>query len=243
MHGMVLLAQIVIGDIPIDVVRKDIKNLHLSVHRPDGRVRISAPLRMDMEAIKVFALSKLAWIRKQRARLLARERGAPRDYADEESHYYLGKRYLLKIIETNAARGVIINHDTMEMYVRAATSREKRRLMLESWYRRQLKEIIPGYVVKYEHMMRVTVREFAVKRMRTRWGTCNTRAGRIWINLELIKRPLHCIEYIVVHEMVHLLERRHNKVFAAYMDTFLPAWRAHKEELNKGPLAHEHWIE
>lgn len=235
------MKKIILGDICIDLVQKNIKNLHLSVYPPDGRIRISAPLRMDTETIRIFAVSKLGWIKRQQAKLRAQEREAPREYLNRESHYYLGKRFLLKIIEHNASPKVTIKHETLEMHVRPNTGLEKRKKILANWNRQRLKDITPGYIKKWEDLMNVKVENFAIKKMKTRWGTCNRKAGRIWLNLELAKKPLHCIEYIIVHEMVHLLERKHNEIFISYMDKFLPKWRFYKEELNKTPLRHENW--
>jgi len=233
--------QISLGDITVDVVQKDIKHLHLSVYPPTGRVKIAAPERMNVDAIRIYAISKLDWIRKQQAKLKAQEREAPRDYMTGESHYYLGKRYLLKVIEREAAPAVILKQRTIDIYVRPGSDRAKKQDVLESWYRQQLKDMIPAYISKWEKKMGVTVAEFAVKKMRTKWGTCNASAARIWLNLELAKKPTQCIEYIVVHEMTHLLERSHNARFVAYMDKFLPQWRQHKDELNKLPVSHVDW--
>lgn len=192
-----------IGDIPVEVLHKDIKNVHLSVHPPSGRVRISAPLRMDLDTIRVFAISKLSWIKKQQSKFQNQEREAPREYISRESHYYLGKRYLLKIIENNASPKVVLKHETIDLHIRPNSSIEKRRDIFYEWYRQRLKEIIPGIIARYEELMKVKVEEFGIKKMRTRWGTCNMKAKRIWLNLELAKKQKECIEYIVVHEMMH----------------------------------------
>lgn len=233
--------QIELGDICIDVIQKDIKNIHLSVYPPTGRVRISAPLHMDLDTIRVFAISKLSWIKRQQNKFSNQSREAPREYITRESHYYLGKRYLLKVVEHNAPPRVVINHETMEMYIRPDTSIEKRQEVLDEWYRRRLKEIVPGIIAQYEKSMNVKVSEFGIKKMKTRWGTCNVEAKRIWLNLELAKKPLHYIEYIVVHEMVHLLERHHNDRFTDYMQKFMSQWQWLKEELNRSILSHANW--
>ena len=233
--------QIELGDISLDVVQKDIKNIHLSVYPPTGRVRISAPLHMDLDTIRVFAISKLGWIKKQRAKFRGQSREAQREYITRESHHYLGKRYLLKVIEHDAPPKVIIKHETMEMYIRPNTGLEKRREILDEWYRQRLKEIVPGIIAKYEKAMKVKVSEFGIKKMRTKWGTCSIEAKRIWLNLELAKKPRHYIEYIIVHEMVHLLERHHNERFMAYVDKFMPQWRGLKEELNGSMLPYVNW--
>ena len=235
------MQQISLAAINIDVVHKDIKNMHLSVYPPSGRVRISAPLHMDIDTIRVFAITKVGWIKQQQAKLLAQEREAPRDYITQESHYYLGKRYLLRVIEHEGPSKVILKHSTIEMLIRSGTAPEKRMEILDAWYRKQLKAIIPAYIQHWESVMKVRVGEIAIKKMKTKWGSCNREAGRVWLNLELGKKPLHCIEYIIVHEMVHLLERKHNERFIAYMDGFLPKWRFYKEELNRSPLRHENW--
>lgn len=235
------MQQIQLSNLPIDVIQKDIKHVHLSVYPPTGRVRISAPLRMDLETIRVFALSKFSWIKKQQQKLLSQERETPREFLTQESHYYLGKRYLMKVIEQNAAPKVILKHSAIELYVRPDTRREKKRVVLDEWYRQKLKEIVPEYIAYWKQKMRLEEVEYAIKQMKTKWGTCNREAKRIWLNLELAKKPKECIEYIIVHEMVHLLERHHNERFIAYMDNHLPRWRLYREELNKSPLRHENW--
>lgn len=235
------MQQIMLGNICVDVVHKDIKNVHLSVYPPSGKVRISAPLRMDTDTIRIFAISKMGWIKKQQAKLREQEREAPREYINRESHYYLGKRYLLKVIEHRASPKVVLEHNTIVLYVGENISSDKNKTVLENWYRQRLREIAPEYITKWEKLLKVKVEEFAIKKMKTKWGSCNRKAGRIWLNLELTKKTLHCIEYIIVHEMVHLLERKHNEIFISYMDKFLPRWRFYKEELNKSPLRHENW--
>ena len=235
------MQEIIIGDICIDVVHKNIKNVHLSVYPPLGRVRISAPLRMNLDTIRVFAISKLGWIKKQQHKIRSQVREAPREYITRESHYYLGRRYLLNVIEDHVSPGVAIKHETMEMYIRPNTGMGKRQVILYEWYRQRLKEIVPGLIAQYKKIMQVHVPEFGIKKMKTRWGTCNIQAKRIWLNLELAKKPKDCIEYVVVHKMVHLLEQCHNERFVAYMDKYLPKWRFYKEELNRTPLRHENW--
>lgn len=235
------MQKIIIGDIDIDVVRKVIKNVHLSVYPPLGRVRISAPVRMDLGTIRVFAISKLTWIKKHQQRIRSQEREAPMEYITGESHYYLGRRYLLKVIEHKASPNVAIKHETMDLYIRPNSCVGKRQSILDEWYRQRMKELVPGFIAQYEKAMKVQVSEFGIKKMKTRWGTCGIRAKRIWLNLELAKKPIECVEYVVVHEMAHLLERNHDKRFIAVMDRYLPKWRFHKEELNRRPLRHENW--
>ena len=229
--------QIIVGELVIDVVRKDIKNLHLAVYPPDGRVRIATPLRLDDEAVRLFAISKISWIKKRQAQFEAQQRQSTREYVSGESHYFQGHRYLLNVIYQPGLPKVVIRNKTyLDLYVREGSNEAQRRTVLQEWYRQHLKNNIPMLVEKWEEIMDVTVTEWGVKLMKTKWGTCNIEAGRIWLNLELAKKPFHCLEYIVVHEMVHLLERHHNERFIAYMDKFLPNWRFYKEELNRYPL-------
>jgi predicted metal-dependent hydrolase len=227
---------LILGDITIDVTQKNIKNLHLSVYPPAGRVRISAPNRMSLETIRAFAISKISWIRKHQKRQKNQQRETQREFRNRESHYYCGERYLLEIVEQNKPPHVVLRHSTIELHVRPEATYEKKKAVLDGWYRQQLKEKIPKLIEKYEAKMGVKVAEFGIKKMRTRWGTCNINAKRIWINLELAKKPPECLEYIVVHEMVHLLERKHNDRYRAFMDLYLPRWRVVKEELNRLPV-------
>ena len=235
------MQQIELGNIKIEVEQKEIKNIHLSVYPPNGAVRISAPNRMDLDTIRVFALNKLKWIKRQQATFKNQEREAPREYLTKESHYFLGKRYLLEVIEYNYSPKVILKHDTIELYIKPNTSEAKRKELLEAWYRDQLKELVPKLIAKWENVIGVQSNEFGIRKMRTKWGTCNTEAKRIWLNLELAKKTMECIEFIVVHELVHLLERSHNEVFVSYMNEFMPKWRFYREELNKLPFRHIDW--
>jgi predicted metal-dependent hydrolase len=233
------MQQIILGDMSIDVVHKDIKNVHLSVYPPKGKVKISAPLRMNLDTIRVFAISKMSWINKQQIKLQNQESETPRDYITREGHYYLGKQYLLKVIEHNTAPKVLIKHETIELYIRPGTNSDKRKIILDEWYRKILKEIIFKVITRYEESMKVDVVEFGIKKMKTKWGTCNIETKKIWLNLELAKKPRKCIEYVVVHEMTHLLERHHNKEFIAYLSKFFPKWKFYREMLNKNQLHNE----
>jgi len=222
--------QIKVGNIEIDVDRKDIKNLHLAVYPPNGRVRIATPLSINDESVRLFALSKLAWIKKHQANFNAQDRQTEREFISGESHYFKGKRYLLNLIEHNASPKVIIRDNKyLDLYIRKGSSSEK---VIKEWYRQALKNDIPALITKWQAIIGVVVADWGVKSMRTKWGTCNIQAKRIWLNLELAKKPRHCLEYVIVHEMVHLLERHHNKRFTAYMDKFMPQWRLYKNELN-----------
>jgi hypothetical protein len=230
--------QIMVGKLVIDVVRKDIKNLHLAVYPPDGRVRIATPLKIDDESVRLFAISKMAWIKKHQAKFKTQSRQSDREYVSGESHYFQGHRYLLNVIYHQSAPKVIIRNKTyLDLYVREGSDEAQRKTVLMAWYRRHLKNDIPPLIKKWEAILGVLVNEWGVKLMKTKWGTCNIEARRIWLNLELAKKPAHCLEYIIVHEMVHFLERHHNERFAAYMDKFLPNWRFYKKELNRYPLS------
>lgn len=236
-----MTSQIKLGDITVDVVRKDIKNIHLSVNPPAGKVRISAPSRMGLDTIRVFAVSKLGWIKQQQRKLQEQERETLRDYVDRESHFIWGKRYLLKIVEVEEPPTVEIKHSQLLVQVRPGSDRLKKQAVLEEWFRQLLKQAIQPLVEKWEPILGVKVERFFVRRMKTKWGSCNHVAGTIRLNTELAKKPKKCLEYIVVHEMVHLLEPTHNPRFVDLMDQFLPQWRSYREELNRLPVRHEEW--
>ncbi|MBV5304362.1 MAG: M48 family metallopeptidase [Chlorobium sp.] len=235
------MTRVVIGDISVDVVLKDIRNIHLSVHPPAGRVRLSAPVGMDINTLRLYAISRLGWIKKQQRKLCGQERETPREYLNRESHYLWGKRYLLKIIERNAPSAVDVQHSAIHLYIRPDASQEKKQFTLDEWYRKQLKVALPDLIALWEKRVGVRVNEFGIKKMKTKWGTCNPDARRIWVNLELAKKPKECLEYIVVHEMVHLLENHHNERFMALMDDILPKWRSLRDDLNRLPVKHEEW--
>lgn len=235
------MRQFKLGDIVVDVVQKDIKNLHLSVHPPAGKVRISAPMRMDLNTIRVFAITKLAWIKSQQKKLREQERETPREYLDRESHYVWGKRYLLKLVEKDAAPTVELKHNKMILQLRPAASHEKRQEVLDAWYREQLKEVAPALIAKWEKAVGVKVGKFFVQKMKTKWGSCSPASKNIRINTDLAKKPLQCLEYIVAHELTHLLERHHNDHFIALMDAHMPQWRQYRAMLNSLPLGHQEW--
>jgi predicted metal-dependent hydrolase len=236
-----MVTQIELGDIAVDVVQKDIKNIHLSVYPPTGKVRISAPLRMDLDTIRVFAITKLGWIKSQQKKLLEQERETPREYLDRESHYVWGKRYLLQVVEKNAAPEVELKHNKMILRIRPVTDYERKQEILEAWYREKLKEAIPALIAKWQPLMDVKVERFFVQRMKTKWGSCSPGSKSIRLNTDLAKKPPECLEYIVMHEMLHLLESTHNSRFITLMDQFMPKWRFYKDELNKLPVRHEDW--
>lgn len=234
--------QITVNDIVIDVIKKDIKNMHLSVHPPTGRVRISAPHTITDEVVRLFAVSKLPWIKKHRDKFDAQDRLTPREYVSGESHFFQGNRYLLNVIYHKGPGKVVIRNKTkIDLYVREGSTLAQRERVMIEWYRKELKKQIPPLIDKWENIIGEEINEWGVKQMKTRWGSCNINARRIWINLELAKKPKHCLEYIIVHEIVHLKERLHNERFVAYMTKFLPKWRYYKKELNSFPLNHADW--
>lgn len=233
--------QLNLGEVTIDVVMKDIKNIHLSVYPPVGKVRISAPLWMELDTIRVFAITKLSWIKNQQKKLQEQERETPREYLNRESHYVWGKRYLLSIVEQDAAPSIELKHSKMILQLRSDTSIEKKQEILDGWYREILKEAAEPLIKKWESLMGVKVEKLFLQRMKTKWGSCNHEAKNIRLNTELAKKPPECLEYIVVHELVHLLEPTHNDRFIALMNLFMPKWMMYKDELNRLPVRHEKW--
>lgn len=234
--------RIEIGELTIDVVRKSIKNMHLSVYPPAGRVRIAVPLDIDDDAVRLYIISKLSWIKRNQRKFENQDRQSPRAFLERESHYFQGQRYLLRITEHEAPPKVELKtKNYIDLFVRPNSTIEQRNVILNEWYRKQLKNQIPGIIAKWEKIIGVTVSDWGIKQMKTKWGTCNIEEKRIWINLELAKKPASCLEYIVVHEMIHLLERHHNAIFLSYIDKFIPQWKFHKEELNRLPVSHGEW--
>lgn len=230
-----------LGDIEADVVFKKIKNIHLSVYPPTGRVRIAAPARMSLERVRIFAISKLAWIKKQQKRIQDQPRETPREFVDRESHFVWGKRYLMQLIEADEPASVDLTHKWMTLTVRPGTDLAKRRAIVDAWYRELVKKALPELIAKWEPLMGVKVKRFYVRHMKTRWGSCTPARQSIRLNTDLGKKPPECLEYVVVHEMVHLLEPSHNKRFKALMDHFMPNWRHCQEKLNSLPVSHEDW--
>ncbi len=234
--------QIVVSGLAVEVVRKEIKNLHLSVYPPHGRVRIAVPRRLDDDAVRLAVIGRLGWIRRHQERFRRQERQSARELVTGESLDVQGRRYRLDVAEHDAPPTVrLLDNRTLELRVRPGTDRAKREALLHGWYRGRLRQQIPDLIAKWEPIIGVAVAEWGIKRMKTRWGTCNVAARRIWLNLELAKKPASCLEYVVVHEMVHLIERHHNNRFKACMDRVLPQWRLHRDELNRAPLAREDW--
>jgi predicted metal-dependent hydrolase len=234
--------EIRVGGLVVQIVRKDIKNLHLGVYPPNGRVRVAAPLALTDDAVRLAVISRLGWIKRQRARFEGQPRQSQREMVTGESHYFLGQRYRLNVIEHQGAGKVVLpNKSTMALYVRQESSPVKRKQVLQRWYREQLKTLIPPLLEKWQTTLGVQVSDWGVKKMKTKWGACTVEARRIWLNLELAKKPVQCLEYIVVHELIHLLERHHNERFTTYMEQHLTTWRVWRDMLNHAPLAHENW--
>ncbi len=231
-----------LGDIAVDVVLKDIKNLHLSVHPPTGRVRIAAPSTMHFDAIRVFAISNLGWIRRQQGKLLDQERETEREFIERESHYVWGRRYLLTIVEAEAAPSVELGHNRMILRIRKGAAEANRRETVESWYRALIREAVPPLIAKWERILKVSVDRISVQRMRTRWGSCTPARRSIRLNTDLAKKPRECLEYILVHELIHLIEPTHNARFVTLLDNVLPNWKLRRQLLNRLPVRHEEWI-
>ena len=231
-----------IGGVTVDVIRKDIKNLHVGVYPPNGRVRVAAPHRLDNDAIRRAVITRLRWIRRHQTQFQRQKRQTNRELVTGESHYYQGRRYRLNVIEHDATPTIILrNKTTMELRVRPGTDRTKREAILHAWYRERIREQIPALVTTWEPRLGVTVNEVRIKKMKTRWGSCNPDAKRIWLNLELAKKPPTSLEYILVHEMTHLLHRHHDEAFRAQLDQHMPNWELRRDELNREPLGHDDW--
>jgi predicted metal-dependent hydrolase len=237
------MRQIRIGKLTVEVVRKDIKNLHLGVYPPDGRVRVAAPMVVNDEAVRLAVIDKLGWIKRQRASFAAQPRQSQRDMVNGESHYFLGRRYRLRVHERDEVPRVSIRGiASLDLFVRPHRNAQQREAVLMRWHRAQLKALIPPLLARWQPILGVRASAWGVKRMKTKWGSCNAAAGRLWFNLELVKKPAQCLEYIVVHELAHLLQRRHDEEFTALMDAHLPHWRQARALLKAAPLAHENWI-
>ena len=197
---------------------------------------------MSPETIRIFAISKLGWIKQQQKKLLEQERETQRDYIDRESHYVWGKRYLLKVVELEAAPCVERKHSSLILQVRPASDWAKKQTIMAQWHRSLVKKATPPLIAQLEPLMGVKVSKFFVRQMKTKWGSCNPAAGNIRLNSELAKKPPGCLQYIIVHEMTHLLEPTHNQRFVKFMDRFMPQWTQHRDALNRLPVRHENWV-
>lgn len=234
-------SRITLGAIEAEVVFKDIRNVHLTVLPPKGRVRISAPRYMALDTVRVFALSKLTWIKAQRENMAAQDREAPREYLERESHYVWGRRYLLKLIEIEAAPSVDLRHRTLVLALRPNADAVAKDALLARWYRDQVRLRAATLVAEWSRTLGLDAPRVHVQHMKTKWGSCSPARRSIRLNTELAKKPPGCLEYIVVHELIHLLEPTHNERFKALMRTFLPEWEERRRELNRLPVRHEAW--
>ena len=232
----------IICDLEIETVKKDIKNIHVGVYPPNGRVRVAAPLRTTDEAIKLLVISKMPWIKKQQLKFNQQERQTKREYVSGESHYFLGNRYRLNVIQTDAKQKIETKRKIrIDMYVKPQASLEEKERLMDSFYRSELKKQIPFLISKWETITGLHFNEIKIKKMKTKWGTCNPKHQRIWINLELAKKPLSCLEYVLVHEITHLKEKHHNEQFQFLLKSYMPQWEQCKQELNNGILGYSKW--
>ncbi|HUZ16762.1 MAG TPA: SprT family zinc-dependent metalloprotease [Spirochaetia bacterium] len=230
-----------IGDISIAMTRKDVKHAHLSVHPPAGRVTLVAPIGTRREVARAYAISKLGWIREQREKLRGQARETQRRFVERESHYLWGRRYLLSVVEEDARPYVRLSHREITLYVRPGSTIAKREAVVHEWHKALLHEHVPRLIRKWEAKLDVSVSAYFLQRMKTKWGGCNRGAGNIRLNTELVKKPKDMLEYVIVHEMVHLIEPTHSTLFVALLNKHYPAWREARAELNALPLAAEEW--
>jgi predicted metal-dependent hydrolase len=235
-------AYLTVGGIDVDVVYKEIKNLHIGVYPPTGRVRVAAPQHLDDDQVRLAVVSRLPWIKRQREQLQAAQRQTIRDMVTGETHYIWGSRARLRVIERSGRAHVEVDGDRLLLYVPEGTSTDRRRALVDRWYRDQLRQAIPAVIEKWEPKLHVAVPRWSIRRMKTKWGSCNRATGHIWFNVELAKKHPESLEYLAVHEMTHLIERGHGERFTRLMDKNLPDWRARRDRLNQAPLGHEQWV-
>lgn len=236
-----MMTSLRLADVDVEILQKDIKNVHLSVYPPDGHVRVSAPAHMPLDTLRAFLVTKLAWIRDEQRKFQQQQRQEPPMLIDRESHWVWGDRFLLEIVEIDEPPSVELGHRTMTLRVRPGSDLAKRDEVLALWYRDRLREATVQLLPKWEALIGVQVEKLFVQRMKTMWGSCNSQRRTIRLNTELAKKPRECFEYILVHELVHILEPTHNERFRRLMDLHLPTWSSVRDELNRGPLAHEDW--
>ena len=229
-----------VADLDVEIIQKDIKNIHLAVYPPTGRVRLAAPIDVNDETLRLFVLSKLPWIRKQQRKFLVQNRQTPRQYVNRESHFFMGRKYLLRVHESDHPyrypKVVLKTKTYIDLFVRETSTVEQKAILMKEWYRSELKTLLDELVPKWEKILKVRANNINVKSMKTKWGSCNTEKGNILFNLELAKKPIACIEYVVAHEMVHLIERLHNDNFKAHLDRHIPNWKGLKAMLNEMTL-------
>ena len=235
--------KITLGEIAIAVQRKDINNVHLSVHPPDGRVTLSAPITTRLEVARAYAISKLGWIREQQRRLAKQVRETPRQFVNRESHSLWGRRYLMTVVQREAKPSVSLDHRRITLTVRPGSDAAKRAEVMHTWHKMLLHMAVPPLIEKWEQKLKVAVRGYFLQKMKTKWGSCNHRAGHIRLNTELVKKPKDLLEYVIVHEMAHLIEPTHSERFIAILEEHYPTWREARAELNELPLTAEVWKE
>ncbi len=230
-----------LGDIRISVTRKDIKNVHLSVHPPDGRITLVAPSATRFEVARAYAISKLGWIREQQEKLARQSRETPRNFIERESHYLWGRRYLMTVEYKKTKPAVSLDQKRIILTVRPGSTHEKRAQVIHAWHKKLLHEAVPPLIKKWEKKLKVNLSGYFLQRMKTKWGSCNHKAGHIRLNTELVKKPRDLLEYVIVHEMAHLIEPTHNDRFIGILESKYPTWREARAELNELPLAAEKW--
>jgi predicted metal-dependent hydrolase len=236
-------ATIKLGEVSISVTRKDIKNVHLSVHPPDGRVTLVAPSGTRLEVARAYAISKLVWIREQKKKLQSQARETPRQFIERESHFLWGRRHLMTVAHREAKPFVSLDHKRITLTVRPGSNARKRAEVIHEWHKALLHEVAPPLIKKWERKLKVKVAGYFLQRMKTKWGSCNHRAGHIRLNTELVKKPKDLLEYVIVHEMAHLSEPTHSDRFIAILEEHYPTWREARAEINELPLAADVWKE
>jgi predicted metal-dependent hydrolase len=232
-----------LGEVAVALTRKDVKHVHLSVHPPNGRVTLVAPKGTRREVARAYAISKLTWIRSQQEQLWAQAREPPRRFVERETHYVWGRRYLLTLAEREARPSVRLGHRVITLTVRPGTSGAARAAIMHEWHKSQLHAAVPDLIAKWEPKLRVEVARYFLQRMKTKWGSCNHRSRAIRLNTELVKKPKDLLEYVLVHEMLHLIEPTHSERFLALISTYFPQWREARAELNDLPLGAAEWKE
>ncbi len=242
MSNMTENSHLSVNGIDVQIIRKDIKNLHLAVYPPDGRVRVAAPIKTTEENVRLAVISKLAWIKRQQEDFKNQPRQSERKYISGECHYFLGKKLKLELIqETGRQRMKLLKSGKLKMFVRPGSSVERKHKLITQWYREQLKNMVPELLNKWIPKVKKEPSAWGIKKMKTKWGSCNTETGSIWLNLELAKKPMECLEYLLVHELIHLHERNHNERFKKRLNDLMPDWKSRRDLLNRSPLAHEDW--
>lgn len=232
----------VVGEIEVVVLYKPVKNLHLNVLPPGGKVRVTAPQNMSEDAVRTFIATRIPWIKKMQAGFKGQERQTPREYVSGETHYFFGNKYRLEVVESDTLPTVALKGKTkLLLTIRPKTNVQKREAVISEWYRGELNKYLNIAVKKWEEKIGVKSNTWGIRKMKTRWGSCNHNKKMLWFNLELVKKPLHCIDYVIVHELLHLIEDKHNDNFYNLLEIFFPKWRSEKEELNRLILTHEHW--